>query len=311
MYEIDAVLRKFSTDERINLGLSVVPPDYNTNPEASLIIMAIGTDVVSGQLEDAYREYAVKKQQEMEQLAEKIQNMYDELEASGVATQATESLTYIATAYGYTRVDANDGNALGYTGSGGLGQKLRIYKDSTGKRVALFMNSYLGRFSQSQFPDDKHNTYICAYIKAYQLGMRRIGSATHIGGIDSYTGGEKNNESTTNLWSVLESVIHSVLSFSKVYSVCYAALEKMFEGTKASTTVQILGAHSYVHVACAPIERVNFDNTTMYCAFNIDTSGGVAGTYDVYSYLTYFIDFLNYAVIVRTTTAESRITVSP
>ena len=83
MYEIDAVLRKFSTDERINLGLSIVPPDYNTNPEASLIIMAIGTDVVSGQLEAAYREYAVKKQQEMEQLAEKIQNMYDELEASG------------------------------------------------------------------------------------------------------------------------------------------------------------------------------------------------------------------------------------
>lgn len=57
--------------------------------------------------------------------------------------------------------------------------------------------------------------------------------------------------------------------------------------------------------------EITIGNTTMYCAFNIDTSGGVAGTYDVYSYLTYFIDFLNYAVIVRTTTAESRITVSP
>lgn len=31
-YAVDGCLRKFSTDERINLGLSLVPPDYNTNP---------------------------------------------------------------------------------------------------------------------------------------------------------------------------------------------------------------------------------------------------------------------------------------
>ena len=49
-YAVDGCLRKFSTDERINMGLSLVPPDYNANPESNLILLAIGISVMTGEI---------------------------------------------------------------------------------------------------------------------------------------------------------------------------------------------------------------------------------------------------------------------
>ena len=138
-YAVDGCLRKFSTDERINIGLSLVPPDYNTNPESNLILLAIGISVMTGDIAEAYYGYATALAND--EVAEmESENLTSATTEPPYETYATGSLAYQATSYGYTK----DGDC-GYTGEGGLGQKMRVYVDDFNDRIVILQNSYLGR----------------------------------------------------------------------------------------------------------------------------------------------------------------------
>lgn len=294
-YEVDAYLRKFSVDERINLGITLVPPDYDTNPDARLLFLAIGTSLMSGSLADAYLEYASAQ-------AEAAEKASTANTGEAVSTNATGSLAYQASSFGYTR----DG-LCGYTGTGGLGQKLRVYKDDVNKRFVLLLNSYAGRFSQLLFPN---GTFVYAYISAYQLGLLRVGIDSSIGGIDgAQSASSEIPKTTNNVWTAVSGIIYAVASYAG-YSYIIDGVRNMLSGLSGSVTKCFDGAGAYLHVSLSVNSRENFDNTPTACGFNINVEPGVTGTYTAYSHLTYFIDCVESGFVVRTTMAQANVTIS-
>lgn len=140
-------------------------------------------------------------------------------------TNATGSLTYQASSSGYTR----DG-LCGYTGTGGLGQKMRVYKDNVNKRFVILQNSYLGRFSGSLFPN---GTYVATYIAAYQAGVRRVGLDSDVSSVTGCIG--QFNQSTSNVWNLVNSIVSVVASYAG-YSYIYEGLRTALGGVSGSAS---------------------------------------------------------------------------
>lgn len=301
-YAVDGCLRKFSTDERINLGLSLVPPDYNTNPESNLVLFAIGTSVMTGDIADAYREYATALANGDESYTAagmESKNLDRVTTEPSYETNATGSLTYQASSSGYTR----DG-LCGYTGTGGLGQKMRVYKDNVNKRFVILQNSYLGRFSGSLFPN---GTYVATYIAAYQAGVRRVGLDSDVSSVTGCSG--QFNQSTSNVWNLVNSIVSVVASYAG-YSYIYEGLRTALGGVSGSASATWYSDYGCLHVTTDYAKRVNFDNTPSGVSITILVYSGVTGTYEAFSDLTYFVDCVESGFLVRTTTARATVTIS-
>ena len=286
-YAVDGCLRKFSTDERINIGLSLVPPDYNTNPESNLILLAIGISVMTGDIAEAYYGYATALAND--EVAEmESENLTSATTEPPYETYATGSLAYQATSYGYTK----DGDC-GYTGEGGLGQKMRVYVDDFNDRIVILQNSYLGRFGASQFTDNRD--YIGTYIAAYQMGVRRIGWDSNVTTIDGFREQDSSSTSSTNnLWNFVTEAIYAVASYA---------------GYSAKVTTSCYGTGAYLHVTMSDRNTSNFDNTPNAMGINIHVPNTGTGTYEVFSDLTYLNIFNNIAFVIRTTSATATVSV--
>lgn len=304
-YAVDGCLRNFSTDERINMGLSLVPPDYNTNPESNLILLAIGISVMTGDIAEAYYDYATalaNVEGNNEVAGMESENPTSATTEPPYETYATGSLVYQATSYGYT----GDGDC-GYTGKGGLGQKMRVYVDDFNDRIVILQNSYLGRFGASQFTDNRD--YIGTYIAAYQMGVRRIGWDSNVTTIDGFREQDSSSTSSTNnLWNFVTEAIYAVASYAG-YSYIIDGLRAVLGGVSAKVTTSCYGTGAYLHVTMSDRNTSNFDNTPNAMGINIHVPNTGTGTYEVFSDLTYLNIFNNIAFVIRTTSATATVSV--
>ena len=217
-------------------------------------------------------------------------------------TYATGSLVYQATSYGYT----GDGDC-GYTGKGGLGQKMRVYVDDFNDRIVILQNSYLGRFGASQFTDNRD--YIGTYIAAYQMGVRRIGWDSNVTTIDGFREQDSSSTSSTNnLWNFVTEAIYAVASYAG-YSYIIDGLRAVLGGVSAKVTTSCYGTGAYLHVTMSDRNTSNFDNTPNAMGINIHVPNTGTGTYEAFSDLTYLNIFNNIAFVIRTTSATATVSV--
>ena len=283
-YEVDAYLRKMASQDTINVGITLTPPDYNSNPSAKQILLSFGPSVMTEDVLVAYQEY----------ISNQEVAMAEDITLSTGSTLSTSGLSYYSTAYGYTRDSGSS-----YNGTGGIGQRLVTYLDNNNKRYVAFLYSYSDRFNEQDFT----STFISANIYAYQIGIQRVGTNTSIASMEGQPEAPY-GITTTNLWGYVYGLVSAIASYAGYGSIT-TLLAPIFQGTSGTITTYDAGNKSYVHVTFDTSKRVNFDDNAFPVGFNILLYPGQTGTYYTFSELTYLIDCLEAAFLIRTTQAQS------
>ena len=275
-----------------SFGVSLTEANYTENNNATATMFCFGTPVLVGNVLDEYTAYK-------ENINSNNADNQPVIQTSNNVSRSASDFSLFGSAYGDT-IPVNN-----YTDDG-TGQRLVVAVDDQTPRIACSLKSYTSYFHQSEF---SYGTFIAAYVNAYQIGLRRVSGNAFISNTSGVSNLPSGTSQSYNLYSSLFANISSdILSY---FGIPASTLSSIFRYKSGEIKIRDDADHYYVHVSLDG-QDVSFDNTPVPLDFYLVTNGYNSGVFDAYTYLTYEVDTMESALIVRTTTATvDNIPISP
>lgn len=294
-YRVDAYLRKLTTSETLNVGITITSFEAPTSGNIQQVIVGFGTSIMSDDVLEAYKGY-INTQNSQLLDAVKTSNVTGYTVSPMSASAST--LTRKAIANGYT-LD----NGTVYNSAGAFGQKIVTHYDKSNERVILSLYSNVSGFDQSDFVKGGTTaTFIKASVHQYTMGVVRVGLSTEINNFENVP--ENVTKSNNNLYDFFAGII-SIVDEYGIYANIMNLLRLMLSTAEGDIVTYNNGNHSYVRVTIDTSEMVNFDTTPMVIGVNFVIDSGETGTYYSYSEMSYLVDCLEIGMIVYTSQART------
>ena len=236
------------------------------------------------------------------QLRDKITVAYETSGASPYTVEAKNAQVASRGSFSYEGSDTASMKTSSLSTESGTGVYLKVYLDTTDKRVWNRVNSYTYKFSGSDFPSVANSDFIDAYVSEFQIGVKRTsGTNSYIAGHESF-----NYDAYIGKTTRLTTLFYAIAGYFGV------PLSDIFGNANGKLTGSKATNNSYINVKVSSLGNVKFDGSDEYTSivYQLAKSSSGTTTYQSYADITYVIDTLHAAFFVDTYTARESFNMS-